>query len=166
MKKQEIEGLLEQKSLDIQGRIDALQHEVTSTGVSIKAFVSERPYLALSGALIAGVIVGKLLSGRRTSTDSAHQAIMEQYVRAVNEDIQKALKKGSGFDEALTDTIRRRIPLILHSTPGKHKKGGVFRTLLNMSMNIVLHQIGKVAGNYLISSLDQHNTEPPEQPSG
>lgn len=68
--KADVEARLQDTADSITGRLDALQEEAASTGLSIRDWIAENPLKSVGAMLAAGLVVGGLFGGGRSKPAS------------------------------------------------------------------------------------------------
>lgn len=114
--KAEVEAELEGSSDAIQGRLNAIRDEITSTGSSIRSTLRKHPLASIGGSLLAGALLGWLLAGvgkRRLS--KAHRQLLKEYVEALRDEVRDAVAEGEEIGVAVQEALRNRAPLIVYS---------------------------------------------------
>lgn len=143
--KADVEAELDSSSDAIQGRLDAIHDEITSTGSSIRSLLRKHPLASVGGSLLAGALVGWLLAGlgkRRLS--KAHRQLLNDYVEALRDEVRTAVAGGEEVGAAVQDALRNRTPLIVYSEDDRSKgwlrqtAGLVFDTALTLFIRDVL----------------------------
>lgn len=153
----ELEDQLRGRHDAIKARIEALQHEVVTTGAALKDAVARNPFVMVGGAVAAGLVVGLLFGGRRrgridTGT-TAHQALVRHYLDAVVEDVRHARARGVDTDEAVAEALRDRVPLIVYAPQAPHSRRGMLGEFFVMALQTGLGFAAKAAADYFSARL-------------
>lgn len=138
--KAEVKAELHDRSESITRRLDGLEHEVTSTRSSVRDAIFSNPWVSIGGAALAGIGIGLLFGGSRTKKrrydlDSAHGALVDEYLRALGEDVRRAVDWGDDPEVAVRRAFEDRTPLIVHRPPEAEASSQGF---LRESLDLVL----------------------------
>jgi hypothetical protein len=114
--KAELEAELEGSSEAIQGRLEAIQHEISTTGSSIRAWLRANPLASVGGSLVAGAFIGWLLVGvgRGRRLKRAHRQLLSQYIDALRLEVENAVAEGEEVGAAVQEALRTRAPLVVY----------------------------------------------------
>lgn len=97
-------------------RLHALRDEVSTTGSAVRDWIVDHPMASVGGMLATGLAVGLLFGGgskrRRRKT---HQALIDQYVDALSDEVRTAVKKGTDPEKALEKALHDRVPLVVYT---------------------------------------------------
>lgn len=127
--KTDVETRLHGASEAIQQHVEAIQEEVVSTGPVIRDFLRRHPLTSVGGSLLAGLLVGWLLSGgRKSRLRRSHRRLLQQYVDALRDEVRATVAEGAEVGEAVQDALRHRAPLIVYSEDGEDTRGLVRKT--------------------------------------
>lgn len=110
----DVEARLHGASEAIQHRLDAIQDEVATTGAALREYLRRHPLTGVGGSLLAGLLIGWLLSGRRR-LNRTHRRLLRHYVDALRDEVRDAVAGGTEVGEAVQDALRHRAPLIVYS---------------------------------------------------
>ena len=161
--KEDLARELDKKREQIEQRLASLQEEVTSVGPSIRKAVFKHPLVGVGGALLAGLVVGLLVGGKRRSkkaygAGADHRALVDHYVGAVVDEARHRIMEGQDVDGAVRDALNERVPLIVYEVPeGDHKPG-----VVGQLMGLVLRQVVPLG---IQMGVDLLKGAPGEQPS-
>ncbi len=154
----EIEDQLQGRHDAIKARLDAIEGEVMTTGEAIREAVVRSPWVAVGGAVAAGVVVGLMFGGRRSKRAlkgrNAHHALVERYVETLVEDVRHAVSRGEDAGEAVEEALRDRTPLIVYSGREEGKSRGLIGQFVFMALQTALGFSMKAAADFLASRLD------------
>lgn len=116
--KADVEAELRGSSEAIQGRLDAIQDEIATTGHSVRTFLREHPLASVGGSLLAGALVGWLVAGMgRRRLSKAHRQLLHDYIEALRDEVRDAVADGEEVGRALQEALRNRAPLIVYGQP-------------------------------------------------
>jgi hypothetical protein len=128
--KAEVEALLAGKDASIARRLDTIKSEVGSAGVSVKK-VFRHPLLAVGATLAGGLLVGRLLGGKRgrKAKDGGESTLTRDFYELVAKDAERLMRRGLTPREAVREALRRRAPLVLDG--GADESPGLLRSLVS-----------------------------------
>lgn len=136
--KAEVEAKLHGTSETIQSRIDAIQEEVSTIGVALRDILRKHPLASVGGSLVAGLLVGWLVSGgRRRRLSRAHRRLLEHYIEALRDEVRAAVADGAEVGEAVQDALHNRAPLIVYSENGTSSRG-MLRQVFDFTLEAAL----------------------------
>lgn len=150
--KAELEAQLSGKQADIEARLDALKDEMTSAGEDVQKFVVSRPQMIAGGALVAGLVLGWYITGRRRRRRKrvmarSHNALVEHYMDALSGVVRMELSSGKNIDEAIRMAMANHLPLIIVE-PGdmadREESGGVVKDTFSFLLKTALGFASKV----------------------
>jgi hypothetical protein len=123
----ELRARLDARTRSIQGRVAALQRELTTVtdvtvgGRPIPEALRERPLfyagLGLVGGLALGLLTGLRTRVRRRPSRDEPAALVRLYVADLLDDAARHVAKGRAPDEAVAKAMRRRPPPISYAPP-------------------------------------------------
>lgn len=139
--KAEVEAKLHGTSEAIRGRLDAIQEEISTTGPVVRDWIRDRlrehPLASVGGSLLAGLLVGWLVSGRRKRRlTRAHRRLVENYVDAMRDEVRAAVADGAEVGEAVQEAFRNRTPLIVYGE--NDTSGGFLRQTFDLALSAAL----------------------------
>lgn len=138
--KSDLESRLRQTSDAMTDRLDALRDEVSTTGSAVREWIVDHPMASVGGMLATGLAVGLLFGGgskrRRRNT---HQALIDQYVDALSDEVQTAVKKGTDPEKALEKALHDRVPLVVYTAARANpsRTSGAIRSFLGDVMHVL-----------------------------
>jgi hypothetical protein len=170
--KQEVEAQLQAKTDTIHRRIDALEHEVATTGDDLRAAVLTNPWVILGGALAAGLFVGYWLIGRKQrklslKSGRAQKALVDTYIDTVAAHARHAVHAGKEAGAAVREALRDRVPLIVYAPEDETaKEMGFIRGTLDTAFKAALGLAVKSAFDRLYHEVDwlAHHVNAQETP--
>lgn len=115
--KADVKAEMHTRSESMGRRIDALEDEVTTAGLSLMQALKKRPLVSLGGAVLAGVALGLLLGGskrRRARLESAHASLIKDYIDALSQDVRRAVDSGEEAGWAVRSALRDHVPLVVY----------------------------------------------------
>jgi hypothetical protein len=113
--KADVESRLRQTAEAMSDRLASIQEEVSSTGVSIRDWIVRNPEKSVGGMLVAGLAVGLLFGGSRSTRRRRHEELIETYLDALREEVETAVDAGDEPGPALEKALRDRVPLVVYS---------------------------------------------------
>lgn len=150
----DLERQLEDTTTLIKQRIDALGDEAQSLRTTLRDALFDNPLLSVGGAVLAGLVVGWLLGGRRKDpfrTEGRRRALVEEYIDAVVQEARQAVARGREPGVAVREALSDRVPLIVLEDLGGGSSGitrQIFDLLLKSSV-----------GFFMSSTLDRLNED-------
>lgn len=136
--REDIERELNLKRDRIEQRLSTLQQEVTSVGPSIRDAVLRHPLVGVGGALLAGLVVGLLVGGKKKRDDygagADHRALVDRYVEGIAEEARQRIAEGQDPDEAVQAAMKARVPLIVYEVPESPAKQGLFGLVAGLAL--------------------------------
>lgn len=160
LNKRDLELQLEGKRADIDARIDALKNEIQDAGTDARRYLIEQPLKVVGGVLLAGVVVGLLMAGRKKRRSKrqlrkSHRALVERYADALVQDVRFRLRRGDDEEKALRAAFRDRVPLIVVESDSETEvKHGMVREGLDLALKTALGFAVKVLVDRLSAEFD------------
>lgn len=152
-KKADVEDRLRETAEAITERLSSLQEEVSSTGLSVRDWVSENPLKSVGGMFAAGITVGLLFGGSGSRRRPEHSELLDQYIDALRTEIEEAVASGAEPSQALEAALRDRVPLIVYREDDTDDDGSR-RSLVSRGIGLVVRTIVReVARDALVSML-------------
>lgn len=150
LNKQEIESELERKKDGIEARIEAIKDEVQSAGDEARRMLVEKPAKVAMGALAIGgaaalLIILKRRRKRYARLERSHRTLIEHYMDALVDDVQRQRAKGRDDAEALHRAFKGRLPLIVvEDDRAESKTSSISRDAISFTLNTALGFFVKV----------------------
>lgn len=156
----EVEARLRETASAMSDRFDALQEEVSGSGLSLGEWVARNPWKSVGGMLAAGVAVGALFGGRR-SQQSEQAELLNQYVEALRAEVDEAIASGDTPGEALEKALRGRAPLVVYREgDGERTEARASGSLLGGTLGFVFRVAAReVVRELILSWLDDVDPE-------
>jgi hypothetical protein len=154
----QIEAQLRGKTDQIGRRVDALQSEVSTVGQALREGLLKNPLIALGGVVLAGLLVGLLVGGRRKAprapkSRDPHRRLVDEYIESISEDATRRMEKGKASGEAVRAALRDRVPLIVYAPGGREEESGLVRKAVGMAASTAAGLALKVASDFLTQRL-------------
>ena len=142
-KREEVERKLQSKTGEIEAGLAALQEEVSTLGPAVRNAILEHPLVSVGGALVAGLVVGLLVGGKKKATagldlSASHRALLDRYVDALVEEARYRMAHGQGAEEALRNALADRVPLIVYEASQNDEQRGLVRQLGRLLLRSVV----------------------------
>jgi hypothetical protein len=153
--KADVESRLRQTAEAMSDRLSSIRDEVSSTGLSIRDWIVRNPEKSVGGMLVAGLAVGLLFGGNRSTRRPDHDELIDTYLDALREEAETAVDEGDEPGPALEKALRDRVPLLVYSRNASEGDGqsGWGRHLLQESAEIILSTGGSLLAREVIESL-------------
>jgi len=126
--KADVEARLRQTAETMSDRMESIQEEVSTTGLSIRDWMAKNPLQSVGGMLAAGLAVGFLFGGHRSGA-SARQTHRGEVPL-------EALREATGEDEeGAPSPSGHRAPFVIYT--GDEGRGGSSNSLIRDGVRIV-----------------------------
>jgi len=116
--KADVEARLQDAADQMSGRMESIQEEVSSSGVSIRNWMADNPLKSVGAMLAAGLAVGLAFGGSNTPSDQGTGATLDDL-------------PGAGEDG------NAERPLVVYAQDHGRKRAGLVRSLLENSAHVV-----------------------------
>lgn len=139
MEKSDLDSEFRSRAEELEAQINSLNEDLSAAERSIGDVVRANPLLVLGGTLVAGLLVGLLLGGRRrrhalSRAGNEYRTFIDAYIDAVVDDAKHAVISGEETGEAIRQALQDRVPLIVYSRDNAVRAPGLFRQLLELSV--------------------------------
>lgn len=159
--KQQVLAQLDLKSEDINRRLDALHHEVSTTGQAVRSAIFENPLRSVGGAVAAGLLVGlmfggskKAPKGKRGRAEQKHKALVDEYIQSIVDEASGAVRSGKDTADAVRRALRDRVPLIVYSNANAEAQRGFVADAFDLVYKTALGFAVKFGIDYVTSKLN------------
>ena len=140
--KAEVQAELRDKSESMTRHVNGLEAEAVAAQADAQTAVKDaffsNPWLGVGGAALGGLALGLLFGGlrkrrARKRLASAHGALVEQYLDAVQRDVRRAVRSGDDTHTAVYRALHDRVPLVIYNPePEEGEERGTFRQALDL----------------------------------
>ncbi len=137
---------MKQKEEAISKRIEALQHEMTSTGADVKQYLKNNPWVGLAGSVFAGIAVG-LIAGKK-SEKTRQKELVDTYIDRVAEVARETGASEQEVGVLLREALRNTMPPVVYSQP-ESKSSGLTGKLFGIAMDMAMGFAKKSLINFL-----------------
>ena len=143
--KAEVQAELRDKSESITRRVDGLEAEAVTAQADAQTAIKDaffsNPWVSIGGVALGGLAFG-LLFGRwrkrraKKRLASAHGALVEQYLDAVQRDVRRAVRAGDDTETAVYRTLHDRVPLVIYNS--EPEEAGDERGTARQALDLIL----------------------------
>lgn len=152
--KSDVEQQLHQTADAMSERLSSLRDEVSTTGSSVRDWITANPIKSVGGMLAAGLAVGLLFGGSTQRRRRRHQKLIDAYIDALADEVDEARARGEEPSKALDKALRDRVPLVVYTSESEaSEQSGVVRNLIGESFEIVLRTALSLAARDVIESV-------------
>lgn len=128
--KSEVESQLHETAEAMSQRLSSLQEELSTSGESLRMWIVQNPVKSVGGMLAAGLAVGLLFGGSRSSRRKRHTELLDAYLDALRRQVEGAVDRGEEPGAAVEKALRERVPMIVHTNEEERQSGGGGRGFL------------------------------------
>lgn len=121
--KADVESRLRQTADTMSERMESIQDEVASTGVSIRDWIARNPTKSVGGMLAAGLAVGLFFGKGRSAKRRKHADLVDSYLDALRDQVETAAETEEEFGPALEKALRDRVPLVVYTQEDRGGNG-------------------------------------------
>jgi len=169
--KADVESRLHQTAEAMSDRLSSIQEEVSSTGVSLRTWIVQNPTKSVGGMLAAGLAVGLVFGGGRstrrrkehaqliaTRRRKEHAQLIDTYLDALRQEVDQAVDRGEEPGPALEKALRDRVPLVVYDGEetgrARRSDGGLLREAGQILFSTGLSLLAREVIQSLLASLD------------
>jgi hypothetical protein len=128
--KSEVESKLHETAEAMSERLSSLQEELSTSGESVRMWIVQNPVKSVGGMLAAGMAVGLLFGGNRSTRKKRHTQLIDAYLDALRQQVEGAVDQGDEPGPAVEKALRERVPMIVYSNGKQQAKEGRGRRFL------------------------------------
>ncbi len=147
--KAEVEARLEQSSASISERIDAIESELPVRPLRLRKLSLKTPAVKLGIALAAGLVVGAIVLRKKGHPADLYREGLDDISAALSKEIRRNVRKGMDTEEAVSEAMRKRPPIVQLGNGGP----GVVSTIASQLVRQVLTILGPIIADQFTSRI-------------
>ncbi|MEX0599970.1 MAG: hypothetical protein WD423_08470 [Rhodothermales bacterium] len=141
-------------------RVQALEHEITSTPAAVVSALMKKPLLGVAGAVALGMGVGLFVTRRKrrgSDMEPLYRRLVDEYIEAASDEVRHHMKRGRSLREAMHVSFRDRAPLIVYESDGRpdRSSGGFLSTIGSVLSDVALSLAVRMAFDAALSKINK-----------